>query len=165
MIKQWLVSVTAAAMLLALAEHMTPQGTVRRISRLTQGLVLFVVVLQPVKRLEDGSLSAALSEWRMSLSGYEVSVETGSFCLMKELIEAQTAAYIQDKAAQLGIQCDVQVVCSSEEEGQTYPCPERVTIRGALSAAEREQVSRLIESELALSPQAYYFEEEGAERS
>lgn len=164
MIKQWIFSVTAAAMLAALAEHMTPPGPVKKIGRLIQGLVLFFVVVQPVLGLDYGAAASALSQWRLDGSGYESSVETGSFFLMQRLIEEKTAAYIQDKAAQRGIDCRVEIVCSAED-AQSYPYPAQATVWGSFTPKQKEELSRLIEGDVAIPPSSQFFEEEGVEPS
>ena len=38
LIRQWLVGITCAAMVVALAEGLTPPGTIRKIGKLTGGL-------------------------------------------------------------------------------------------------------------------------------
>lgn len=164
MIKQWIFSVTAVAMLAALAEYMTPQGPVKKIGRLTQGLVLFFVVVQPILGLDYSTAASALSQWRLDSSGYETSVETGNFFLMRRLIEEETAAYIQDKAAQRGIDCRVEVVCAAED-AQSYPYPAQAMVRGSFTPKQREELSRLIEGDVAIPPSSQFFEEEGVEPS
>ena len=48
LLRQWLVGVTCAAMIIALADSLTPSGTVRKVGKLVGGLVLLLAVLQPV---------------------------------------------------------------------------------------------------------------------
>lgn len=52
-IRDWLVGITCAAMVVALAESLTPQGTIRKIGRFTGGLVLLLAVVQPVMKLDE----------------------------------------------------------------------------------------------------------------
>ena len=47
LIRHWLVGITCAAMLVALAESLIPAGSIRRIARLTGGLVLLAAILNP----------------------------------------------------------------------------------------------------------------------
>ena len=39
LLRQWLVGVTCAAMIIALADSLTPSGTVRKVGKLVGGLV------------------------------------------------------------------------------------------------------------------------------
>ena len=133
--KDWLLGVTAAAMLLALEESLTPKGAVRQIGKLTGGLVLMLAILQPVLKLDYPALAGALSRYREDLGTYQVQPKTDNFRLMKSIIEAKSAAYIQDKAAGLGILCRVMVTCGAQTE-EEYPYPTAVLVEGALTDAE-----------------------------
>lgn len=66
LIRQWLVGITCAAMVVALAEGLTPPGTIRKIGKLTGGLVLLVSILQPVVELDPAALTRSLTEYSWS---------------------------------------------------------------------------------------------------
>lgn len=161
-IREWLLGVLAASLLAALAEHLTPEGVVRKIGKLTGGLVVLIAILQPVLKLDAPTLSLTLSQYRDDLGNYEAQVDTENFYLMKDIIEQRTGAYIQDKAAQLGIECTAQVTCRAEST-QDYPYPASVTVVGDLTGDQREKLSLLIESELAIPPEEQQFEKEGGD--
>ena len=59
LIRQWLLGITAAAMLVALAEALCPDGNIRGILRLTGGLVLLAAVLNPLLKLDTEALGRA----------------------------------------------------------------------------------------------------------
>ena len=80
LIRGWLVGVTCAAMIAALAQSLTPAGPIRKIGRLTGGLVLLIAVLQPVLALDTTALSQALTDYRLDAElgiQCQVSVEAG----------------------------------------------------------------------------------------
>ena len=54
LVKQWIMGVTAAAVLVAAVGSLMPRGTVQRIGKLTGALVLMLAVLSPVWKV-DGS--------------------------------------------------------------------------------------------------------------
>ena len=161
-LKDWLLGVTAAAMLLALAEGLMPKGAVRQIGKLTGGLVLMAAILQPVLKLDYHTMAGALSRYRDDLGIYEAEPKTENFRLMKSIIEAQSAAYIRDKAADLGIECRVVVTCGAQTE-EEYPYPTAVTVEGALSDAEIQQMRLLIEGDLAIPVQAQTYRKDCGE--
>ena len=97
LIRQWLLGITAAAMLVALAEALCPDGNIRGILRLTGGLVLLAAVLNPLLKLDTEALGQALTQYRLDLSAYSTELEEENETLMKDIIEEQSAAYIQDK--------------------------------------------------------------------
>lgn len=160
--KDWLLGVTAAAMLLALAESLTPKGAVRQIGKLTGGLVLMMAILQPILKLDYSALAGALSRYREDLGVYQVQPKTENFRLMKSIIEAKSAAYIQDKAADLGILCRVAVTCGAQTE-EEYPYPTAVLVEGALTDTEIQQMKLLIEADLAVPAQAQTYRKESGE--
>ncbi len=160
--REWLLAVTAAAMLVALACAMIPEGAIRKIGRLTGGLLLLLVILHPLDNMDYAVLSRSLSQIRGDLRGYEGVPQTGNYTLMKSIIEARSAAYIIDKAAQMGIVCQAEVLCRAEGE-DWYPCPVSVTVTGMLNDAQRERLSRMIEADLAIPAQAQSYQLEGGE--
>lgn len=160
--KDWLLGVTAAAMLLALAESLMPKGAVRQIGKLTGGMVLMLAILQPILKLDYPALAGALSRYREDLGTYQAQPKTESFRLMKGIIEAKSAAYIQDKATGLGILCRVTVTCGAQTEGE-YPYPTAVLVEGALTDAEVQKMKLLIEADLAVPVQAQTYRKESGE--
>ena len=96
LIRHWLVGITCAAMLVALAESLIPAGSIRRIARLTGGLVLLAAILNPLLKLDTTALTRALTEYKLELSAYSADLEEENEILMKDIIEEQSGAYIQD---------------------------------------------------------------------
>lgn len=160
LIRQWLLGITAAAMLVALAEALCPDGNIRGILRLTGGLVLLAAVLNPLLKLDTEALGRALTQYRLDLSAYSTELEEENETLMKDIIEEQSAAYIQDKAAGLGIACRADV--EAEGEGD-WPVPTAVTITGSLTAEQREALERAIEADFAIPAERQTYESGGEE--
>ena len=160
--RQWLLEITAAAMLVALAEALIPAGTMRRVGKLTGGLLLMIVVLRPVIGMDYSALSENFSRWRQDLGSYQAQPEVTNFQVMKTIIESKSAAYIQDKAEGLGILCQAEVKCSAENT-RSYPYPASVTIKGNLSSGQIRQLQELIEAELAIPTEKQRYSEKGGE--
>ena len=155
LIRQWLMGITGAAMLVALADSLTPQGSVRKMGRLIGGLVLLIAVLNPLLRLDEGALTRALTEYELDVEAYSAQLEEQNRDMMKGIIEAQTAAYIQDKAAELGMDC--QVAVETQDDGD-WPLPVAVTVWGPLSPEQQAQLTREIERDFAISARQQYYE-------
>ena len=151
LIRHWLVGITCAAMLVALAESLIPAGSIRRIARLTGGLVLLAAIL----KLDTTALTRALTEYKLELSAYSADLEEENEILMKDIIEEQSGAYIQDKAAALGIDCQVTVEADGEEE---WPIPQSVTVMGSLTAEQQEALERTIEEDFAIPAERQRYE-------
>jgi len=155
LIRHWLVGITCAAMLVALAESLIPAGSIRRIARLTGGLVLLAAILNPLLKLDTTALTRALTEYKLELSAYSADLEEENEILMKDIIEEQSGAYIQDKAAALGIDCQVTVEADGEEE---WPIPQSVTVMGSLTAEQQEALERTIEEDFAIPAERQRYE-------
>ena len=157
LIRSWLVGITCAAMIVALAEGLTPPGAVRKIGKLTGGLVLLVAILQPLVKLDTTALSRSLAQYKLDLSAYSAELEEENGDLMKAIIEEQAGAYIVDKAAELGISC---TACVEAEGEGDYPVPRAVTIWGGLTGEQRETLTRQIEADFAIPAERQKYESE-----
>lgn len=153
-LKEWLLSVTAAAILCALAQGLIPPGPVRRVGRLTAGLVMAAALLAPLASLRGVEPEQWLESWQPQeeVQGLEEQRDE----TMKTIIEEESGAYIVDKAAQLGVECEVQVVCSSEGEGVFLPW--QITVTGELSPGQQEQLTQQIQEDLGVPPERQQYE-------
>ena len=154
-IKTWLLGLTAAALLVAAAQSLMPGGAVRRVGRLTGGLVLLLAALGPVLTLDQDALSRALSEYHLPVEQVEAFQNSGGD-VFKELIEEEAGAYISDKAAALGIQGSIAVEARAGEDG--YPVPYRVTVAGALTQQQRQALTRRIEADFAIPSEGQIYQ-------
>ena len=151
LVGNWLTGVTAAAILCALANSLMPDGPVRRVGRLACGLAVLAAVLGPVLRLEPMEPEAWLEEY-----GQVMAVQRQE--TVGAVIEQSCAAYIADKAAELGAACTAQVTCASA--GGEGWLPDRVMVRGTLTPAQRAALSRTIWTELGVPEAHQSFETE-----
>ncbi len=156
LVRSWLIGVTAAAMAAALADSLAPDGAVKKIGKLTGGLLLAVAILQPLAQLDYASMSGILASYRMEAEGYSAALETENIRLMKTIIEEQTGAYIQDKAAELGADCTAEVTCQADDDGTLYPAS--VIVYGALTPTQESALRRTIEGDLAIPEQNQQYE-------
>lgn len=148
-LREWLLSVTAAAILCALAQGLIPQGPVRRVGQLTTGLVMIAALLAPAAGMAGEQPEQWLESWQPQQE--TVQLEKQRDDTMKTIIEETCSAYIVDKAAQLGAECRAEVVCTQQGEGVFLPW--QVTVSGALSQEQIQTLSRQIWEELEVPPQ------------
>lgn len=156
LIRSWLLGVTAAAMIAAIADAMAPDGAAKKICKLASGLLILLAVLKPVLSLDTVDLSKALTEYRIETQGYSAALKMENIRLMKSIIAEQTGAYIQDKAAEFGITCEAEVTCCVGEDEIPYPAS--VTVYGDLTQQQVETLGRAIEENLAISVQNQQYE-------
>lgn len=156
-LRGWLLSITCAAMIAALADALCPKGFPRKLVRAAGGLLLLLAVLEPVKGLESGELGGILAKYQAQYDGYAETMTAENQEQMKAIIERQTAAYISDKAAALGIEeTQVWVTCRLTQEG--FAAPESVTVRGRGEQTAWDALSRAITADFALEPEAQTLE-------
>ena len=159
-IRQWLMGMACAAMAAALAQSLAPEGGPRRICRMAGSRVLLLAMVSPLLQLDEGALSRLAREYQAQAGGYTQTLEEENRLRYESIIEAQSAAYIVDKAAALGISCQAEVVCRCD--GEDVPCPYQVQIRGEMSQEQRQLLAQLLESDLGIPPQRQQFEEKGS---
>lgn len=58
LIRQWLTAVVLVTMLLSVAQTLVPEGTVRKITSFIGGLLLLLVMLQPLLRTDLGACAS-----------------------------------------------------------------------------------------------------------
>lgn len=157
-VRAWLLGVTAAALVLALAETLAPEGGAKKVCRLAGGMALLLAAVGPVIGALDGSaLTRAAEGWRDRARHYEEELEEQNERLYLAIIEEETAAYVMDKARQLGFECAAEVTCGYDEEG--VPCPWEVAARGVWTQRQREELERLLEEELGVPARRQHYEE------
>ena len=144
MLRTWLFGLTAVSLLLALAEALVSQEGIRRVLRLAGGVLMIVVLLQPVVQIDLEDLSLSLEAYQQ-----EVETLTEEYAQQQETqlsagIEAELASYIWDKAQALGLDCQVSVTVETGADG--FPAPRSVDITGEYS----EALSEIIEKDLGV---------------
>ncbi|MGM9578797.1 MAG: stage III sporulation protein AF [Evtepia sp.] len=158
LIRTWILTVTVSALVIAGAEALMPQGSVKRVGKLTGGLILVLGILQPLVTLDYDQLYDLVN----TLPAGSIRQETLDQAAqepMKGIIEEELAAYIVDKGARLGLTCTARVTCETGEDG--VPLPKSVTVAGAMTPDQREQLSQIITQDLGLAreDQIYISEE------
>lgn len=156
LIRNWLLGITCAAMVLALAENLAPEGGVKRICRLAGGLVLLLAAIGPVVKLDEGELTQLTRQYRIEAEEYGQELTRQQEILYESIIAEETAAYILDKAEGLGISCRVEVTVAWSDG---VPQPHTAIITGTWTVQQHEELSRIIESELGIARALQYYEE------
>lgn len=142
--RDWLIGVTAAAMLAAVARCLMPPGAVRQVGGLVCAMLLLWAVVKPLGPL-TGTL---LGEFEFS-GQVRQDLQQQSGQLLKSLIEQECETYIVDKAQELGAQCRVSVVCAPD--GEDVWLPDSVRVMGELSPRQRRELEQVISADLGVA--------------
>ena len=161
LIRNWLMGVTCAAILLALAESLTPEGSVKRICRLAGGVVLLLAAISPVAKLEEADFARSTEQYQNRAEEYRDALDEETEILYESIIAEKTAAYILDKAEELGVTCQVSVTVGWEQDGT--PRPAAVILYGLWTKEQKETLSHMITSDLGIPAAMQYFKESSDE--
>jgi len=144
-LRQYIVGVTAAAMLCGAALSLCPEGSAKELLRLLGGMVLILCLLRPLTggmvSLEIPGLDPGQGEW-IAAEGEKEAREA-----LADIIKSKTEAYILDKAAALEASVEVEVTL---DQGSP-PLPQDVVIRGGVSPYARGRLERILSSELGIT--------------
>lgn len=149
LIRNWILGLTGAAAVCAVATLLTPRGAVKGVTRMVCGVVMAAALLSPLIAFDFPAYSLHLSEYRARGAALAGRAEEISGALSRRSIEAELEAYILDKAQTLGAAAGAaKVTVEWSTEGYWYPVA--AEIDGGYHAA----LSDLIEGELGVPREA-----------
>lgn len=119
-LKMWLLGIVAAAMAVSILYALVPRGALLTVARCTGGLVMMLVVLRPLLALDWEGISMNYDDWRQTIQQQTEDYTAANRQQMETIIQTETAAYIQEKAAALGLDCHPRVTCQVRE-GVPFP--------------------------------------------
>ena len=141
---EYVLSLTAAAMISGILLSVLPEGASRQVVRMACGIFLAVTALSPMTRFQLPDLDRMLQDqmnMAQAVAGRgEAMAETERLSLIKQGLEA----YILDKAGALGIRITPEVALD------TRGIPTKIRITGPVSEPERRQLEALIEEHLGI---------------
>lgn len=146
-IRQYLLSVTAAALLCAIINGIVgKKGTYSTAIKLVTGLFMAVTVIAPWLQLE---ITDFTNYSESLLTEAEDIAASGELMAHKELaaiIKSQTETYILDKATALNLEVTVEVTMSNSDP----PIPCAVSLQGAASPYAKQMLSQYIANDLGI---------------
>ena len=145
--KGYLFSLTAAALLSALLLALVPEGSGRRTVRPGGGMLRAVVALSPLLKLDYDTIAKQIAGIRLDTETARTGVEIRNRELQARIISEQAAAYIWDKADEMGVALEVEVETQDRGSG---PYPWRVTLTGTCGGEKRTALTQYIEENLAI---------------
>ena len=137
-LRQWLLGIVSCALLVSFCEQLTPSGALKRLVRFTGGLLLIISILQPVTRIDLDVLPLDLDVCREAMAQVRLELADERDSALADGIAARTGAYIEDKAAQMGL--SVRAVVETEN-ADGAPLPVSVTLYGMENAALAEYIA------------------------
>lgn len=144
-LRQYIISVVAAALICGIITGLFPKGAAREVMKLVCGLFLAYTVLRPMAgaelgNLEDLPFSFSSQGEAAAALGTQMAEES-----MAQFIKEETQAYILDKASKLGLTLEADVTLDEEN------IPVAVTLRGQVSPYDRSRLERMLTQDLAIA--------------
>ena len=143
----YLFSVAAVCLLGALLAALIPEGGARRTVRFGCGILTALVALSPLVELDYDDIAKQLAQLRLDTEAARTGVEVQNRELQARIISEQAAAYIWDKADEMGVALEVEVETQDRGSG---PYPWRVTLTGTCGGEKRTALTQYIEENLAI---------------
>lgn len=149
-IRSYILSVTAAAMLCALITSLAGKGSsVSVLIKLLAGVVMAAVVISPVAEMTTVNLGRYLDTLNLDAMA---AVEAGTKYAQEETrgrIKDQLESYILDKAAQLSLDINVELVLDEETM-----VPVSAVVDGPASPHARAAMEAILRDDLGIPAEA-----------
>lgn len=146
-LREYLLSVTAAAFLCAIAKHIVGEkGSAGKLIPVITGLFLCITVISPVIHIRLGDIEEYFDDFNLEAGAYSSDGHEIAHEEMKKIIKEQTEAYILDEAERLGTQITVDIQLSDDDS--LIPCA--VQIQGSTSPYQKQRMSKYISDYLGI---------------
>jgi len=139
LIRNWILGLTGAAFLTAIAMSLAPRGRVRAVTGLVAGLVTIVALISPILEFDYTAHVGNTAHFEQSLDLRMQEMEAAQERLQARIISERSAAYIWDKAESVGlVDLYIQVETARHPEGFLYPY--KVWLEGVPTEEQRRTV-------------------------
>ena len=149
-IGEYLIGITAAAILCALVNKLSGKGITAAATRMITGIVIAMAVISPWLEVRIGNVRNVLDDVRFSAEYFSQQGKDDANEAIRECILQQTQAYILEKADSLDLSVAVEVILSDGLPA----IPEEVIITGSVSPYARESLSAYIQENLGIGTEA-----------
>ena len=149
-VRGYLLRLTAGAFLSAGLLSLIPKGTSKKAAAVLCGLVMLLLALTPLAQLDYEALSETISRLELEKEEARTGIGIQNQELVASIISGRVQTYILDKASSLGMQISVEL---EMETRAATPYPSGVTIRGAATPTQKQQLQTYLEQTFAIAPE------------
>lgn len=154
---QYLLAIAAVGILVSLLQAAAPGEQGKRAVKLAGSMVLLLVVLAPLPGLGQANLNRLVADAVEELENTEIPVSAAGENQIAAGITQRCSAYIWDKAAELGMSVEAQWQLT---EGDGWPYPTGVVLRGTWTEPQRQALAELLEQELGIPMEEQEWQDE-----
>ncbi len=145
-LRQYVMSIVAASILSGIILGFFQSSTVKQLLKMLCGLFLAFAVMRPIQQFDVSDLAIpgtteAREAQELAAMGEEMALDA-----LRDIIKAETEAYILDKAAQLNVDLEVQVTVSGDDP----PIPVSVTLTGPAAPYAKQRLEAVLTQELGI---------------
>lgn len=144
-----LVGVAAAALCGGAALALTKGNALREVIRLAGGLAVLLAVLQPLTGLRFPDLVGSIRQTVQSNAAQSAQYEQENEQVLTAAAVQSVADYIEQRAAQLGVECTAELASCPDADGRTVLTGLTLTAQET-AQTERETIERMIVSECGI---------------
>ena len=144
---QYILSFLFTAFLCGILSSLVPDSGKKQWVRLLCGVILATTLIKPFSHLQGFIFETGDSVIQQEGDFLSAEGKKAAQDAMADIITKNCQAYIEDKAAELGIQITAQVTVNDE----TIPVPVSVTLLGAISPYARLQIESMIQNDLGIA--------------
>ncbi|MCL2562718.1 MAG: hypothetical protein FWE08_01605 [Oscillospiraceae bacterium] len=156
LIRTWILGLTAAAFLAAVAMTLTPKGRPRAVVGLVTGLVTIAALIAPILDFDYEAYARNVEHFELSLEARNAEWEAHQEELTSRIIIERSEAYIWDKAESLGlVGMDIEVAVAHNEAGWMFP--DRVWITGEYTTAQQSALSEFLAGTFGIPAERQYW--------
>ena len=156
-VRAWLTSLVLVSLLLSVAQSLIPEGTLRRATSFTGGLILLFALLRPVLGADLERLEVDLSDYQTAVEERQEELAAAQTEAMASIIAEQTETYIWDKAGELGLEVSARVETRAGEDGVPVPWSAELT------GPRTEALASYLETELGIPAERQVWHERNTE--
>lgn len=150
-LRSWITGITAATLISAVADLITPKSPAGKVVRLAGTLILITAVIAPVKRFDIDFLSPYIVRYNLEFSELSGRITNENKKIQTLIIEDKMSAYILQRAKDIGIVLRrVKVNAGKSAEGYLYPESAELEPEGEISQGKQLELTEIIERECAI---------------
>jgi hypothetical protein len=126
--KNWIMMLTASAILSAIALAVTPEGAVKKVVTFACGLAMLSALISPLLKFDVDGFTKHLRTYNAEAEKFSAEITEVNDSLSRLIIERQSEAYILDKGKEFGMEnLNVEITAKWSTEGYWYPYEAKIT--------------------------------------
>ena len=151
-LRDWVFGIVGAALITSICMTITPDGKVKKVVSLACGLVVILMLINPIIEFDYGLFSQSYAQFRAEAAAFSQEGVAFNEKLSGLIIEEACVAYILDKGTKLGIH-DLTAEVSARQSANGYWYPYAARLTTAANQELRDRLSDSIYASLGISPE------------